>query len=132
MDTIRTKSIIEIVGKPEEHITNTMNKVVDLIESNKKIDLINKKIAKTKEIKGLWSTFGEFEIDFSNFEDLGTFCFEFMPSSLEIIDPEKLTIDSKEIENFTNDVMAKLHQYDMIVKQIILQKSNKSKSPNGN
>ena len=36
METIRTKSIIEIVGKPEEHITKTMNEVVKLIESNKK------------------------------------------------------------------------------------------------
>jgi len=125
METIRTKSIIEIVGKPEEHITKTMNEVVKLIESNKKIDLISKNIAETKEVKGLWSTFGEFEIDFSSFKDLGNFCFDFMPSSLEIIDPEKFNIDSKEIEEFTNDVMAKLHQYDMVVKQMILQ--NKSK-----
>ena len=125
MKTIRTKSVIEIVGKPKEHITKTMNDVVQLIESNKKIDLISKNIAETKEVKGLWSTFGEFEIDFSNFEDLGNFCFDFMPSSLEIIDPEELKVSSKEIEDFTNDVMAKLHQYDMVVKQMILQ--NKSK-----
>tara|TARA_Y100000034_G_scaffold123397_1_gene170088 strand:- start:593 stop:994 length:402 start_codon:yes stop_codon:yes gene_type:complete len=121
METIRTKSIIEIVGKPKEHITQTMQKVVELIESNEKFSLTDKKIAETKEVKGLWSTFGEFEIDFSKFEDIGTFCFEFMPSSLEIISPEELKIDSKEVEEFTNDVLAKLHQYDMVVKQMILQ-----------
>ena len=69
METIRTKSIIEIVGKPEKHITQTMNKVVELIASNKNMDLIDKTIAETKKIKGLWSTFGEFEIDFKKVVD---------------------------------------------------------------
>jgi hypothetical protein len=124
MEIIRIKTIIEIVGKPREHINKTMQKVVELLESNDKFSIIEKKIAETKEIKGLWSTFGEFEISFSSFDDISTFCFEFMPSSIEIISPEKLKIDSREIENFTNDVLAKLHQYDMVVKQMILQKNN--------
>ena len=124
MEIIRIKTIIELVGRPKEHIDKTMQKVVELLESNDKFSIIEKKITETKEIKGLWSTFGEFEINFSSFDDISTFCFEFMPSSIEIISPEKLKIDSREIENFTNDVLAKLHQYDMVVKQIILQKNN--------
>ena len=39
MESIKIKSIIEIVGKPEKHITETMNKVVVNLESNKKIHL---------------------------------------------------------------------------------------------
>ncbi len=127
METIRVKSIIELVGKPKEHIEKTMKKVVELLDSNNKLTIIEKKIAEAKEVKGLWSTFGEFEIGFSNFEDIGSFCFEFMPSSIEIISPAKIELDSKEVEDFTNDVLAKLHQYDMIVKQMILKQRNESK-----
>jgi len=104
-----------------------MKKVVELLDSNNKLTIIEKKIAEAKEVKGLWSTFGEFEIGFSNFEDIGSFCFEFMPSSIEIISPAKIELDSKEVEDFTNDVLAKLHQYDMIVKQMILKQRNESK-----
>jgi len=131
METIKTKAIIEIVGKPKEHIEQTMEKVVKLIEENEKFNLLDKRVAKVKEIKGLWSTFGDFEIGFSNFEDISSFCFEFMPSSLEIISPDELKINAKEIENFTNDVLTKLHQYDMVVKQMILQqKANSQKKEN--
>ena len=121
MEKIKIRSIIEIVGKPKEHIEDTMKKVVDLIKSNDKFSLTDQKIAEVKEVKGLWSTFGEFEIIFSSFEDIGTFCFEFMPSSVEILSPEEIKVDSHEIEDFTNDVLAKLHQYDMIAKQMFLQ-----------
>ncbi len=121
MEKIKIRSIIEIVGKPKEHIEDTMKKVVDLIKSNEKFSLIEHKVAEVKEVKGLWSTFGEFEIAFSSFKEIGDFCFEFMPSSIEILSPEEIKTDSHEVEDFTNDVLAKLHQYDMIAKQMFLQ-----------
>lgn len=127
MEKIKIKTIIEIVGMPKEHVEQTIQKVVDLVKSHKEFELIDSKVAETREIKGLWSTFGEFEINFTSLEHIEDFCFDFMPSSVEIISPEKLNVDSSEVESFLNDVLTKLHQYDMAIKKIILQQRKEQK-----
>jgi flagellar motor switch protein FliM len=73
------------------------------------------------KVKDVWSTFGEFEIEFKNFDSITDFCFEFMPSSIEVVEPVDLKMSSKELEGVFNDVLAKLQQYDMTLKKIILQ-----------
>ena len=127
MEKIKVKTIVEIVGIPKEHVEKTMNRVVELINKHDKFELINHKLREAKEIKGLWSTFCEFEINFLNFEDLGTFCFEFMPSSVEVISPEIVKCDSKEVEDILNDMLTKMHQYDMVLKKVILEKKAKER-----
>lgn len=118
---IKVNTIIEIVGKPKEHIDQTMDKVIELVTNNKDFKLIKHDKAPTKEVNNLWSTFTEFEIEFPNIEILTGFCFDFMPSSVEITEPEKLNINSKEVENSLNDVLAKIHQYDMVLKKYLMQ-----------
>ena len=45
-----------------------------------------------------------------------------MPSTVEIMSPEKLQIDMAEFESFVNDLQAKLHQTDMMLKGLQAQK----------
>ncbi|MFH1376395.1 MAG: hypothetical protein ABIH25_02055 [Candidatus Woesearchaeota archaeon] len=136
METIKVKTIIEIVGTPKEHVEETINKVVTLINENKKFDLISQDVAEIKEVdlvtdvKNVWSSFGEFEIEFKNILDLTDFCFEFMPSSVEIIEPEIVKTDGKDLGQSLNDFLAKLHQYDMTLKKIILQQRANLKKQN--
>jgi hypothetical protein len=40
-----------------------------------------------------------------------------MPSSIEIIEPEHLHVDSRKFTAFFNDLQARLHQLDMVTKQ---------------
>ena len=128
MEKITINSMVEIVGTPKKHIEDTMQNVVKLIKENKKFELINQKIAEPKQItvpgaeqiKDVWSTYGEFEINFEKLEDIEKFCLDFMPSSIEILKPEKLQLPSAELEDFINDILQKLHQYDMVLKKITL------------
>ena len=61
------------------------------------------------------------EEEFNNFKKLTDFCFNFMPSSIEIIEPETNKLSSGSIEEMLNDVLAKLHQYDMALKRMIME-----------
>jgi len=128
MEKITINSMIEIVGTPKKHIEDTMQNVIKLIKENKKFELIKQKIAEPKEVsvpgaeqvKDVWSTYGEFEVNFENLEDIEKFCLDFMPSSIEILKPEKLQLKATDLEEFINDILQKLHQYDIVLKKISL------------
>jgi hypothetical protein len=126
MEKIKANAIIEIVGTPKEHIEQTMQKVVNLIEGNEDHEIITKEIHEPKESEfpdpmdkekkiKVWSTFTELEANFKSFDALTNFCFEFMPSSIEIIEPLELKIDAQEINNTLNDILARLHQQSKIM-----------------
>jgi len=112
---MKTKAIIEVAGSPKEHIEEVMTKVVEKIKSEQQI--LKYKIFEAQQKEKLFFTFTEMEIDFSNFEKLIGFCLDYFPSSIEIID-EEVDIKREELENVTNDLLAKLHEYDMILKNL--------------
>jgi len=128
MEKITINSMIELVGTPKKHIEDTMQNVIKLIKENEKFELINQKIAEPKQItvpgaeqiKDVWSTYGEFEVSFEKLEDIEKFCLDFMPSSIEILKPEKIQLPATDLEDFINDILQKLHQYDMVLKKITL------------
>ncbi len=117
---ITTKIILELMGAPKEHVEETMKSVIQKVKDNQATEVINEQLFDAKEVEGkpFWSTFCEFEIKFDNLDVLIGFCFDFMPSSVEITDPKKLGIDDETMSNLINDLLARLHQYDMMVKNL--------------
>lgn len=120
MNQIKAKVIIEVVGSPEGHVNDVINALVDKIKTKKEMKIIKEDIFKAKKMEKqpLWSTFAEAEIEFKDINTILGFCFDFMPSSVEILNPEELKINTSELTNLINDLTARLHQYDMILKNI--------------
>ncbi|MEW6063164.1 MAG: hypothetical protein AB1571_02225 [Nanoarchaeota archaeon] len=116
--SITINSIIEIAGFPEKHVSDTMKNVLDKLGQEKGIKIIKKSVAKVKKIKEIWSTFAELELEFDNIEKLFNFCFDYMPSSIEIIEPISVQSESNYISNVINDMLAKLHQYTMFISNL--------------
>lgn len=116
---LNVRFIIEIAGYPKEHIENTMKGVVNKVRNEKKV--LNYKIYEAEQKERLFSTFAEVEIEIKDFDEFVGICFDYMPSSVEILKPDKFNLNSKDFENFVNDLLAKLHQYDMIIKNLKAQ-----------
>ncbi len=118
--SINIKAIIEIAGFPKEHIEETMVKVVDKLKDEFKVNRqeIYEAVALKDKMEGFWSTFCDIELSFNNVENLVVFCFEYMPSSIEILSPEELKFNNNEIGNILNNLLARLHHYDMLVKNL--------------
>ena len=128
---IKANTIIEIVGKPKEHIIEVMDKAVSLIKTNNSFRYISHSTETPHSIPQsdkIFSTFSEFEIEFPDLLSLSGFCFDFMPSSIEIIEPENIKTKSSELNDTLNDLLAKLHQYDMVLKKYILEEQSKKKN----
>ncbi|MBT3416873.1 hypothetical protein HON86_02875 [Candidatus Woesearchaeota archaeon] len=126
MEKIIANTIIEIVGAPIEHIKETMEKVSNLINENKNYEIIKKETSDPKESEfphpskkdekiKVFSTFTEFEISFKDYDALTNFCFEFMPSSVEVLEPMELKIGAQEVNNTLNDILARLHHQSKII-----------------
>src|SRR3989338_1910014 len=114
---IRCKVIIEVLGKPKEHVENSIRLYVDKIKEDSDLILLSSKFADAEEKAGLWSTFVELEMVVKGITKLIAFCFDYMPSSVQVLKPESYMLERATIEDFENDLQARLHHVDMIIKK---------------
>ncbi len=121
---LRVKTIIEIVGSPKDHVEEALQLILEkLKDSKEKFTILEDKTFEAAQMgdKPLWSTFAEIKMEVKNMETLLGYCFDFMPSSIEFVEEEAVKISHKEAENIMNDLLARLHQYDMLLKNIHAQ-----------
>ncbi len=110
---ILTRVIIEIVGKPKEHVDKALRVVIDNIKEQKNIEIVEKKLFNAEKQEEMFGAFTELGILFKDMQALIGFCFDFMPSSVEILDPEKLSFNSNKFAGLINDLLAKIHQMNL-------------------
>jgi len=119
---IQSKVVIEIVGKPKEHVEEAIKKYLDLISKKEDIDILEKEIVPAKELEnddqGLFAIFAELEILTKDITVLMGFCFDYMPSSIEIIEPKEMKLKERDLTGIMNDLQGKLHKLDMGAKQL--------------
>lgn len=111
-----TKVIVEILGAPKEHVEKTLKAVIEKIKEEEPLNVLSGKVFKAKPQGRFFSMFTEMEILFNDFAHLADFCFNYLPSSVEIVEPEEFKTKSVNITNALNDLLAKLHNADMVLK----------------
>ncbi|MAF99311.1 MAG: hypothetical protein CMH61_01745 [Nanoarchaeota archaeon] len=119
---ITIRAIIELVGKPKEHIERTIKEYVDKIQETKEYEVLKVDFSEIQKQDGteFWATFAELELT-SDMQNLTTFCFDYMPAVIEILSPEKMTINDSQISEFFNDLQARLHEVNLVAKQMKMQ-----------
>ena len=115
---IRCNAIIEVLGKPKDYVERAIKEYVDHIKEDQELVVMGEDFSETKEQDKLWSQFVEIDLVIKGTKKLISFCFDYMPSSLEIVKPEHLVFSNPEISNFLNDLQARLHDVDMVVKKL--------------
>ena len=114
MVKLTTRMIIEVAGFPKEHVEEVMKKVVEKIKQEQKV--LSDVVHEAKELKEMWGSFVELEITFKDLNDFTDFCFEYMPSSIDVLEPENFSFTSLDLSNLYNDLMGNIHRYDMLLK----------------
>ncbi|MBS3114029.1 hypothetical protein J4448_02925 [Candidatus Woesearchaeota archaeon] len=115
---IRCRTIIEVLGKPKEYVEDAIKEYIEHIKQDSELVILNEDYSEIKEQGPLWSKFVELDLVVKGTKKLIGFCFEYMPSSIEVVKPEHLVMTNPELSNFLNDLQARLHNVDMIVKQL--------------
>lgn len=125
---VLARTIIEIIGSPKAHVDQTIKNYVNAIENENKI-ILKKDISKSKKHESnLYAAFAEIEILFKNLNEVIYFCFDYMPSSIEIEEPEEMIYKSHDLTTFINDLQGRLHDVDMTAKQLKKQNEKLNES----
>lgn len=115
---ITARIIIEILGTPKDHVETTMKQIIIKMKNEEHVKLLKETTYETEQIKEFFSTFSELEIEVKNIEKLIGIIFDYMPSSIEILEPKNIVVDTIEIAGVLNDLIAKLHRYDSLLRDL--------------
>ena len=113
---ILIRALIEVAGFPKEHIEQTMNKLMENIKDN--FNVLKYDAFEASQIKEIWSTFAEVEVYFDTTDKVIGFCIDYLPSSVEILEPENINIHSFKFADILNDLIGKLHQYETVIRNL--------------
>ena len=123
------RSVIEVLGSPKEHIEEAIKGYIKKLKENEDYIVLSEEFAEIKkqEDQNLWATFAEIEVETADFNNIVNFCFDYMPSLIEIISPTTISYNNAEFSAILNDLMAKLHSVDMVAKQFRLENDHLKK-----
>lgn len=122
---INAVMIIEILGRPPEHLLETLKKLVEEMGNEKDVEIVSKEIREpvlVKDSKDFYTTFAEIEVKVSEISRLVFLMFKYMPSHLEIISPENVSLKNNSFNEIFNELLRRLHSYDEIAR--VLQVEN--------
>jgi hypothetical protein len=121
---IKTMFVLEIVGRPAEHLTTTLEEIIGKIGDEKGVKVLDKKIndpVEMKEQKGFFTTFAEVELELDSILNLAILVFKYMPAHIEIVQPETITLDNSGFNDILNELTRRLHGYDEVARVLQLQ-----------
>lgn len=118
--------IIEVLGKPPEHLTETLNEIANNIDNEKNVKVLGKTIHEPKLMKDqkeFYMNFAEIEVQTEAISDLVILMFKYMPAHIEILYPELIAVTSNGWNDILNEITRRLHGYDEIARVIQTEKN---------
>jgi len=133
MVTIVFRAVLELLGKPQEHIEASMKEYIQKLKQDKRFKVQHEEYAdvKKQEEQDLWATFAELEVKTEELQNLTIFCLDYMPSLIEIIEPGQLIITDIQFSEFLNDLQTKLHQIDILAKHVKIENDHLKRNLGG-
>lgn len=116
---IVARAIVEMLGAPKEHIEETLKMYINKIKEESDIKVVKEHYAEAeKREDNLFSIFVELELETTDIAHIIWFCFDYMPASMEILEPEEISYKQRDFTDFLNDLQGRLHKYDMLIKNL--------------
>ncbi|MCR4284554.1 MAG: hypothetical protein NUV97_00735 [archaeon] len=116
---IRAIMIVEMAGMPPQHVKEKLTEHIEILRKVNDIEVHSITVSEPAEIKdskGIYTCFAEADFETQNFARLSETMFDFMPSSVEVIEPSSVIMDAPEATNLLNNISGRMHRYDEIAK----------------
>jgi hypothetical protein len=122
---MKASVILEIIGRPAEHLVESLEKIIKSIAEEKGMDVAESKINEPvpmKDQKDFFTTFAEVEVDIEEAIHLVALIFKYMPAHIEIISPETLSMTNNDFNEIFNELVMRLHSYDEVAGVLQMEK----------
>lgn len=123
-ENIRAMLILDIIGRPAEHLIETLDKIIGEMRQEKNVVVKTTDIKEPttmKENKEFFTTFAEIEVEVEDINYLVGLMFKFMPAHVEVISPEKIQLSNNGWSDILSEITRRLHSYDEVTKIIQLE-----------
>jgi len=117
--------IIEVMGRPPEHLTTTLNELIEKISQEKGVKITEKKLNEPvllKDQKDFYSSYAEIEVEVEEINLLSQLMFKYMPAHVEIVYPENINLSNNDLNDMLNEITRRLHMYDEVARTIQMEK----------
>jgi len=117
--------IIEVLGRPKEHLTETLNEIVKQISEEKGVNVKEKRIKEPelmKDQKDFYTSFVDIEVEVDEILKLVILMFKYMPAHIEIIHPELVALTNTSWNDVLNELSRRLHGYDEMARIVQVEK----------
>src|SRR3989344_4597651 len=122
MAALTAKFILEILGRPPEHLKGTINELVDKMGTEKGVAILKKEIHDLKKVEkaeNLWTTFAEVELRFESIPLFFSAMITYLPAHVEVYEPDLFKLNAYELNEFANFIISRLHNYDALAKRMM-------------
>jgi hypothetical protein len=123
---IRAMFVIEVIGRPPEYLTETLNEMVKKIKEEKGVVVKNDKInppVLMKDQKDFYTSFAEVEVETENTLYLAVLIFKYMPAYIEIISPQNISLTNGDLGDVFNELTRRLHGYEEVARVLQTEKT---------
>ncbi len=101
----------EVAGKPKEHVEKSLDEYVKNLKKDERIIFLDEEREEAIEHEdGIFSAFSEAELLVDKLETFTWLCMNFSPSSIEILEPDNMDVTSRDLTNWLNDLLSKIHE----------------------
>jgi len=116
---VRAVFMLEVMGRPPEFLTETLNGLIKQISEEKGAIIKSSKLnppVLLKDQKDFFTSFAEVEIETENLLYLTILLFKYMPAYIEIISPQNISLANTDLNDVLNELARRLHGYEEVAR----------------
>jgi hypothetical protein len=123
--------LLEIVGKPAEHVEKAIRAVMGQIKDTEGIEVLDEDIGKPEKTDdGFYGVFAEFDAYVQNLQRVGYLATNYTPATIELVEPEEMQVGFDEFNEVFGDTLSKLHMNNMQINELKQRRQQMTRSLN--
>lgn len=126
MEKLQVNIVLEMLGRPAEHIKKSLNLLVEKIGADKGVKILSRNVhdpVPAQDSKDLYTTFAELSLELDSLENYFGIVFTYLPSHVELVYPENIEINNFDLNALANSITNRMHTYDAIAKKMLFEKN---------
>ena len=125
MEPLQIQLILEVLGRPADNVKQALASIVIKLGKEQHVKILENTFHEpvpVKDAHDLFTAFAELTLEIRTLEAYFIVLFMYMPSHVELLYPEHITLTNTELNAFANSIVQRMHQYDAVVKNTLVER----------